>query len=321
MELLAGLPDVHITPDPGSSNPFVSPDAPTDPAQRRYTVRVMPNASAAGERASNTLPSQRPGAEAEIGLLVYRLYVPNDPADLQGGMPLPELAMVDAAGNEQPIAPCTAADQAAWTPVIEPFARAVVAAAPPVGLPSGTPAPQFVPTAFRGLAPNPDNRYLAAKLDWVPGRVAVLRAKAPTFPNTRAGRPVTSSTQIRYWSFNTSGYEQPYPTIDGVADEAIPVTADGFYTVVISTPEDRPANATAADGVAWMSWGDSATLRNGVPMMVFLRNMLPDPDFAQAGQRVPDEATPDETRAIMGPYYPVAAYGDRAQFEAQGPAC
>ena len=316
LDVLAGVPDRAIAPNPGSTNPFVRGDAPADPAQRRYTVRVTPSTGADETSSANTLPSQASGREEELGLLVYRLYLPDDPADRPGGVPLPELAIADAAGGERPLIPCTAAEQAAWMPRFEALVRTVLLGAPPVVLPSGAQAPRFVPAVFRGLAPNPDNRYLAAELVWAPGRVAVVRGKAPTFPNTRAGASVTGAAQVRFWSFGTVEYRQPYPTVGGVADQDMPVDAEGFYTVIISTAADRPANATAADGVAWLPWGDPA-----VPMMLVLRHMLPASDFAQAAQRVPDGATAEATRSIMGAYYPVAAYCDRAQFEVQGPAC
>jgi hypothetical protein len=314
LEVLAGVPDRAIAPDPGSTNPFDSGDAPADSAQRRYTVRVTPSTGVGGTSSANTLPSQAPGREEELGLLIYRLYMPDDPADRPGGVPLPDLTLVDAAGGERPLAPGTAAEQATWMPPFEAFVRTVLLGAPPVVLPSGAQAPRFAPVIFPGLAPNPDNRYLGAQLVWAPGRVAVLRGRAPTFPNTRTGVSVTARGQLRYWSFGTIEYRQPYPTIGGVADEAIPLDAGGYYTVVISTAADRPANATVANGVAWVPWGDPT-----VPVMVLLRHMLPAPDFAQASRRVPDGATPEETRAIMGPYYPLAAYCDRARFEVEGP--
>jgi hypothetical protein len=314
-DVLAGLADRAIAPDPGSSNPFVSGAAPADLARRRYTVRVTPGGGEGGSSSANTLPSQASGKEEQVGLLIYRLYMPDDPADRPGGVPLPDLTLVDAAGGERRLTPGTAAEQATWMPPFEAFVRTVLLGAPPVVLPSGAQAPRFAPVIFPGLAPNPDNRYLGAELVWAPGRVAVLRGRAPTFPNTRTGVSITGPGQLRYWSFGTIEYRQPYPTIGGVADEAIPLNADGNYTVVISTAEDRPANATAANGVAWVPWGDPS-----VPVMVLLRHMLPAPDFAQASRRVPDGATPEETQAIMGSYYPVAAYCDRARFEAERPA-
>jgi hypothetical protein len=38
-------------------------------------------------------------------------------------------------------------------------------------------------------------------------------------------------------------------------DEEIPPDRSGFYTIVVSLPEDRPATATVQCGVAWMDWG------------------------------------------------------------------
>ena len=38
-----------------------------------------------------------------------------------------------------------------------------------------------------------------------------MRGKAPTFPDTRAGQPVTGNEQVRYWSMCTNEYRKPYP--------------------------------------------------------------------------------------------------------------
>jgi hypothetical protein len=37
----------------------------------------------------------------------------------------------------------------------------------------------------------------------------------------------------------------------------VPLDKDGFYTIVVSGPEDRPKNATAEHDVAWIA-GDPA---------------------------------------------------------------
>jgi len=47
-------------------------------------------------------------------------------------------------------------------------------------------APAWVESPVPGLAPNPDNRYLMAPVAWEPGRIVVVRGKAPTFPDSRA---------------------------------------------------------------------------------------------------------------------------------------
>jgi hypothetical protein len=48
----------------------------------------------------------------------------------------------------------------------------------------------------------------------------------------------------------------------------MPLDKDGNYTIVYSRKEDRPANATAENGVAWIEWsprGEVSTGRRTAP--------------------------------------------------------
>jgi hypothetical protein len=40
-----------------------------------------------------------------------------------------------------------------------------------------------------------------------------------------------------------------------VIDSDIPTDESGYYTIVVSSKDDRPANATKANGVTWLDWG------------------------------------------------------------------
>ena len=53
----------------------------------------------------------------------------------------------------------------------------------------------------------------------------------------------------------TQPFGKPMATIN---DEAMVTDANGHYIIVFSRPEDRPANATAANGVTWIDWGPKA---------------------------------------------------------------
>jgi hypothetical protein len=96
---------------------------------------------------------------------------------------------------------------------------------------------------------------------------------------------------------------------DCVRDDHVPLDSQGDYTIVVSTAANRPANATAACGVAWLPAGP-------LPQTVLiLRNMLPAPGFSAAVQH----AAPGTERATMGPYYPVGRYyASVADFERRG---
>lgn len=83
------------------------------------------------------------------------------------------------------------------------------------------------------------------------------------------------------------------------------VDPGGTFTLVVSDPDDRPANARN-----WLPWGGPYCDGN-----VICRHMLPSAGFARAIQRVPYRTHP---RAVMGAYRPESTYCDRAIFEAGG---
>jgi hypothetical protein len=91
-------------------------------------------------------------------------------------------------------------------------------------------------------------------------------------------------------------------------------------------PEDRPRNATGRCGVQWLPWspqGDGVPAPDTKPTaaLLIIRNMLPDPSFAQAIQNVPAPGLPVDVQATMGDYAPTIASQSRAEFEARGCDC
>ena len=161
------------------------------------------------------------------------------------------------------------------------------------------------------LYPDPDNVYIATILAYRRGRLVVVRGRAPTFPDTRAGVMITGAEQVRYWSWCTNEYRKPYPVSACVPDEAIPVDANGEFTLVVSTREDRPAHTRPADGVVWLDWGSTK-----VDVLLLLRHMLAAPGFAESAINLApgQSATP-----AMGAYAPRAAYCTAEQYAAGGP--
>ena len=87
------------------------------------------------------------------------------------------------------------------------------------------------------------------------GPLYVFRAKMPTFPNTWANTKTMPGGEVQYWSVATMASFINGSLWDGVFDMQVPVDKDGYYTIVVSLPEDRPKNATEKDGVAWINWG------------------------------------------------------------------
>jgi hypothetical protein len=98
-----------------------------------------------------------------------------------------------------------------------------------------------------------------------------------------------------------------------LADRDVVLDGDRRYTIVVSTPEDRPATATADHGVTWLEWGSTE-----VDNLILLRHMLSDPTFDQSALDVPPGTLARDT---MGPYAPTGHYCSVAAFEADGAAC
>jgi hypothetical protein len=308
---LDSIYDSQVVPNPGSSNPFVH--KPKRGAGVHYTLYVefKPKPS---NPAPNTLyvgdtPQGTPTPE---GTLMYRVYVPNNPSDPAGGAPLPQITWETEEGAPiQEYGACASNSIEIGGQLNEEIADS--------NWPEGVPAPPSPeatnrPTWARafgselvGVWANQQVAYLKTTISRQYGDVVVIRGKAPTFPDTRAGQPPYRKRQVRYWSFCENS--ETTRVIACQADYRA-ATNGGYYTYVVSDPDKRPANATAANGVTWLLWG--GTMASG---QVIYRNMLPAPSFAQAVQHVPEGASP---QGVMGPYFPHAVYCTKAIFEAGG---
>lgn len=160
-----------------------------------------------------------------------------------------------------------------------------------------------------GFADNPDNNYISTILSHGHGQIAVFRAMLPSTPDTHPDAAVMpGGTQLRYWSMcSNDGPSQRYygcAMDDGVAPTLAP---DGTYTLVVSTPPDRPASVDDGTcGCVWLPWGP------GGSVVLIMRNMLPDAGFAQAIQNA-GYGTEEQD---LGPYYPAGCYMTAASFDA-----
>jgi len=144
--------------------------------------------------------------------------------------------------------------------------------------------------------------------------VLVLQGRKPTTPRTGQGqRVMEGGTQMRYWDICQNDSIPLANYIDCLDDEEVPVDAAGNYTIVVSLPQDRPADATAACGVAWLDWG---AVGDGIVRptagLLMLRNQDPSPSFTQAIQNV---GRPGEEQRVMGSYLPSGTYQSPPQFE------
>src|SRR4051794_1010829 len=328
---LDGLADVNIVPDAGSGNPFRFGAERGGEDHRDYTVFIDTGPKPA-QRAPNTLytGTGQNGAPNTSGTFIYRIYIPDKGRDDTGGVGLPTVTVEPADGSGQPASsPCTNVAKPAVGGVNDAVSQQALPDRPPS--PSAAPkwrkfvnvgssvaigvtgSPQVGPADLDqlggsgGFLSNLDNAYVSAFIDRSGGQVVVTRFRAPTFPDTRPPADRMPDGQLRYWSLCTND-PATQRFVACLNDDRSIVAPDGFVNYVVSTPEQRPANATRACYVNWLPWGPSS---RGV--MIY-RNMLPAASFDESIQR----AKPDHELETMGEYLPRSLYTDRAGFQARG---
>jgi hypothetical protein len=302
--------DAEIAPNAGSSNPFSA--KPTRGSGDSYTEYVDFTAPPS-DPAPNTLyvgdtPQETPTAEST---LMYRVYVPENPDEPAGNVPLPQITLETAEGTTlDTYGDCASSSIEVGGQLNEEIANSNwPAAAPTPDIPDATNPPTWS-RAFGskvvGVYANPQNAYLKATISRQYGEIVVIHGKAPSFPNTRAGQPPYLKRQVRYWSICENS--DTTRVISCAADYEAALK-NGYYTYVISDPDARPANATATNGVTWLAWG-------GIfPSGEVILRMLPESSFTQAIQNVSETGSPEP---VMGPYFPESVYCTTAAFEAGG---
>jgi hypothetical protein len=166
--------------------------------------------------------------------------------------------------------------------------------------------------------------YLVTYLSRQYGPVYVMKGKMPTFPDTYAGNDgkgaaTMPAAQTQYWSLVSCESVPSGQVVDGLADFQIPLDKDRNYTIVVSRPEDRPANATIKNGVAWIKWSprgeglDDPRNRADFGMLI-LRIMGNNPKWTQRPDNI---KTPGTGESVMGPYFPKGHYTTKEKFETE----
>ena len=343
------LADIETAPLRGSVNPFLTGNR-RDSGRRAYRVEVRDaEPPAQGQpRQPNTLYA-RPSGGAAIELL-YRVYEPNRGLRLAGGggLPKPRLRMSDgtvlrdravcaAANDSDRTIPVLTTPESQWAiathapgcdpataPAVDPprwkrffnldYARAGFA----LGCSEeAEQAHRQIPHEDRGgFYSNGDIRYLYAPLNRRFGPLLVVRATMPTFPRTYRGAKRMPGGQVRFWSLCSTEGPVTTRTEDCLADRQVPLQGNRDFTIVVSRPEDRPANAVRRCGVGWLRWalrGDAA--ENPDFGFLIIRNMLPTARFKKAIQRIQQSGAETE---VMGRFFPRSSYTTEAAFEGRG---
>lgn len=330
------LSDVDILPDPGQNNPFVG-----GAEFGTYSVTLV-----FGPRPSEPQPNTLYTDGLTTVEMIYRLYHATDPDDPAGraGLPvLPDLALdgvpLDSCAVQPFLAdpdamPWGRLDNADWigTP---PRRRARLPASDP---------PVWEVRDPDGLHyyPNGANYYMTTQLSreflqpFTPHNLYVVRFKAPTFPMTRSGEPVSSSRQVRFWSLctndpYTSNVNRCLPDDDAVLDD------QGRATYVISDPGARPSDeALARHQARWLPWGalqyDDDVVYDRMARVwgtdtavhyynkLLYRQTLAADSFTQSFKAVAPLPA-GEQPAAMGAYWPVGGYCSTRGFALWGLGC
>lgn len=322
-----GLPmdallDVDLPADEGSVNPFV-PGASRAAAERRYTVRVVAERAPAdaADREPGTLyvGGGQLGSPAPVFYVLYRVYVADRGSGPAGGVPLPSVEAVLPGEGRLDVGqlPCGAVhgtfDALPLSGVHEQYARASPPAAGPALSSAANPPAWSVETGLTaallgrvgqgdlvsgGPASNPHNRYIAATASRGHGEVLAIRGRAPTTPATFDGEPVMGQGDLRYWSFCQNSRTTRY--VDCLSDSHVALDAEGWYTIAISDPTERPQTARN-----WLPFGPEPDGQ------VLYRHMLPSASFIPYSAQGAD----GPLEAAMGDYYPRAAYCSAEQFD------
>lgn len=344
------LTDYQIAPRQAGTSPYRDAGAAPGSDYLAYLLPEPPPEQR-DERAPNTLYSGAFPVGLGITLpanplmiLIYRIYLAE--GDLSGGAPLPTLTVETSDGTQAllrlEMTGCTSLpppellpdlltqalrEQSPPAALMDLFATQPlpVSATEPTlqrayGLPETLranlssafgfeiPGQAVTSTVGADLLNNLDNAYLQAILSRDKGSMYLIRGRAPRAARDPVEAPL-GIAQLRYWSLCTNEIlSQRFA--DCLHDSQVPLDKDGYFTVVVSDADQRPANASAEHGMAWLAWGaiypDSTIL---------YRHMLPSAEFPEAIQNIPLNTPPEQ---VMGSYYPLLSYCDRATVEAAG---
>lgn len=346
------LSDYQISPDKGTTNPWRTGRV---RKRQRFTVRLLPAATAAQQRSENAIPMidqhppVTPSGPRDEGYVIFRAYIP---ARGSTTVQLPAIT-VTGGGRSTTLPQCSragaAADESAAPASTVSILNGLRDDGVAMSCTSGCAAPQlqyFGPSADSqaGPFPNPVNGYLEMAFTPKPGYVVVTHGRAPTSP-AKAGHGVPGNTigahpvswvkpgfQVRYWSIANYLDTQPYPVAQVVRGTRarFGATADygtalkhGYYTVVSSLPSDKPSAASLKASAA--TWIPMSASHPATPEFQLLRNMLPQRSLYPEGfafisqpANPSDIISPATVRQHMGAYYPQTAECKVRTFETRG---
>jgi len=346
------LSGYQIDPDRGAANPWRKERA---HARQRFTIRLLPRATAAQQRSENAIPTidQQPpvipSGPQGIDYVMFRIYLP---AGGDAAVQLPVIT-VTRDGRSTTLPQCgrggTAADEDTSLLGTVSVLNGLGDDGVTMSCTSGCAAPQlryFGPSADSkaGPFPNPLNAYLEMSFTPRPGYVIVTHGRAPTSP-TKAGRGVPGNSvgthpvswtkpafQVLYWSIANYLDTQPYPAVEagkgaqagfGATPDYLTRLRRGYYTEVSSLPSDKPSAASLKASLA--TWIPMSAADPRTPEFQLLRNVLSQRAsypkgfaFIAPPANPSDIIPPAAVQRHMGAYYPQTAECTVRTFETRG---
>jgi hypothetical protein len=328
-EIVDSILDYKILPDLDSRNPFVPGQASSNTGRafnQTYTITIGRGLSPGNTRnlLANATDTSRNllgvTTASDLGFVIYRIYVSNDPNDDEGDVGLPRITLIGHDDSRHPLQECSPPQPPqteAGALVQELLDYGFLAAADffvanaieggnlnlgstdGANCPSPTCAPTTgqvsfaIPAKTGGYFPNVANKYIASPdLCFRSGMAVVVRGKAPAFPDTINNRPVWQppgqfeKIDLRYWSMCNNDQQKPFPVVeDGcAADYATRLDASGYYTYIVAEGKgllkDVQPSWIPAD-VTWLPWGVTDP---SIRKILLMRNMLPASSFRESVQ-------------------------------------
>ena len=307
---LPTLVDADLDPDPGSANPYRE-DVP-EGLGRRFTAQLVFTAPPQDPAPNTTYVGlKRNGAPNPAVFNILRTtgselgaLPPNST-----GVLLPSVTVYDADGNQT-----THFDECdPYPPATEPPVETTHFAPLPIPDHRGLLHPgRFDVKSNWGLPydllASDDILYLGTMYSARWGELLVLRAKAFSTPLTPEAPVHAPGAQIRGFTVTNYNFWAGIANTS-LIDREIVRDADGFMSLVVSTAENRPSNATAANGVTWIDWGPY--LDGQLTFRFLLRRDEPLVQLRAAIET--GEVAPD-----IAPFVPRAGHCSRRTFEASG---
>lgn len=306
---LPTLVDADIEPDTGSRNPFRQPAG--DNEGQFFTVTIVfeprpehpvPNTIYAGEK-RNGGPNQALFLLLRTTDSVLGATPPNST-----GVPLPAMTVLSADGDvvehhdsclpyadgEYPV------ETTRFASLPIPDYRAQVAAG------------KWSTRSNWGLPydilASDDILYLGTPYSRRLGELLVVRARSLRTPDTPREPVYLPGAQIRGFTITNYNFWAGVCN-DAIVDRDLLLDDDGCYTVVVSTAEQRPDNATAEHSVNWMDWGPY--LDGQLTFRMLLRT---NPLLLRLKALAQGQANDPE----LEPYLPRVGHCSQADFEASG---